>query len=1018
MSIGDSTATQRLNETFIQILEEFSDLMSKKGEPMRALAYKKGAERLMMYPTDIITVDQLKTSPIELTVGLGKKILEKLEEYMTTGTIVALEKERANPMVVLTNVYGIGPAKAKDLIGNGITTIEQLRSNGQCNLNETQLQGVKYYDDILKRIPREEIEVYKTLLATIFESVTSTGSRFEIVGSYRRGAATSGDIDIIVTNDDNIKKNFSDFTQALHDKGLIKVFLTEGKTKCLTVMQLPGENQLARRVDFMYAPRVEYAFAVLYFTGSKYFNVAMREHAVKMGFTLNEHGFCIQENKVKGERVKGEFQTERSIFKFIGMKYIEAVDRKGVRFIQLEDPVPTPNQEPIQEPIQEPNPVKDPMPIQEPVVGMYNLKRRKTLKRKSTPSPDKLIKDFQVKGISILKSIQHSDLEKMLTLADSVYHDNQTPLMTDSEYDILKDFLAQISPGNAAVISVGTSVKKNKVTLPYDMPSMDKIKPDTGALEKWKSTYNGPYVISGKADGVSGLYSTENGEKRLYTRGNGKEGGDISHIIPFLNLPDIKNITIRGEFMIEKKVFNAKYKKIYANPRNLVAGIINREKKIDHSIYADVHFVAYEVITPQIKPSDQMSYLQRIGVDTILFKTMDLISNETLSELLIDWRESFKYELDGIIVSNDKIYTRESGNPEHSFAFKMVLSEQVAEAKVVDVLWAPSRHGYLKPRIQIEPVVLGGTTITYATAFNADFVEKNKLGIGAIVQLVRSGDVIPHILAVVSPATISKMPDIPYVWNESHVDVMVIDPNDDKTVQLQCIVFFFKELKVDLLGEGNVARIVDAGYNTISKVLHMTMDDFIKVDGFKDKSATKVFESIKDKITNASLVDIIAAANVFGRGIGKRRVQPIIDSFPHIITSSDSSGEKIKLVESVAGMASKTATLFVKHIPTLLQFLEETKLLHKLVLPKKVHVEQNTTNPFYGKNVVMTGSREKAIVSYLLNNGAKIVSGVNGKTYLIIKKDDNYSSSSVTNGESKNITITTVDAFITDFINK
>ena len=100
-----------------------------------------------------------------------------------------------------------------------------------------------------------------------------------------------------------------------------------------------------------------------------------------------------------------------------------------------------------------------------------------------------------------------------------------------------------------------------------------------------------------------------------------------------------------------------------------------------------------------------------------------------------------------------------SGFKDHGFAFKMVLSDQLAEAKVVNVLWSPSKDGYLKPRIQIEPVVLGGAKIEYATAFNAAFVEDNKLGIGALVKLVRSGDVIPHIMAVVEPADKAKMPD-------------------------------------------------------------------------------------------------------------------------------------------------------------------------------------------------------------------------------------------------------------------
>ena len=1033
-SAPSTSAPKRLNEEFIGLMEEFSNLMTKKGEPMRAMAYQKAAERLMLFPDDITSVDQLKKAPAELKAGLGKTILTKLEEYMATGAIAALNRERADPLIALTQVYGIGPAKAKELIALGITSVEQLKAYHAKNLklNDKQLEGLKYYDDILKRIPRAEIENYKSILTPIFDDVAPAGSKFEIVGSYRRGAATSGDIDIIITNENNDKKAFTDFMKKLKADDLIKVFLTEGKTKSLTVMQLPGEG--ARRVDFMYTPPRDYAFAVLYFTGSKYFNVAMREQALRKGFTLSEHGLYTQVGKIKGDRVENEFPDEQSIFKFLGIKYKEPKDRKGVRSIELvgSEPEPQPTPTPKRKPpvlnvaaIPSSTATKKrkapklnvallPTVAENPTSSPVAVAKNKTLKKKSSQPACDLIKEFQTKGISVLKTQTDDALASMLTAADSAYHCDQQPLMTDTEYDILKEHLAERDSTNPAVTAVGTSVKKNKVTLPYEMPSMDKIKPDTGALEKWKATYSGPYVVSGKADGVSGLYSTENEEKKLYTRGNGKQGGDISHIIPFLNLPDTPNMTIRGEFMIPKEVFKLKYSEEYANPRNFIAGVINREKNIDPKIYKDIHFVAYEVLVPELKPSEQMQYLEDIGVEVILYENRQDVTNEGLSELLVDWRDSYKYEIDGVIVTDDKIYPRGSGNPEHAFAFKMVLSEQVAEAKVVDVLWAPSCHGYLKPRIQIEPVVLGGTTITYATAFNGEFVETNKLGIGAVVQLVRSGDVIPHILAVITPATKAKMPDVPYKWNETHVDVMVLDPKANEAVQLQCIIQFFKDLKVDHLGEGNARRIVEAGFNTIAKVIHMTKDDFLTVEGFKEKSATKVHDSIRDKLAQASLAQVIGASHIFGRGIGKKRVQPILDAYPDILTSEATPAEKIAMVKSVEGMADKTATIFVQHIPELMEFLKEADLMDKL---KPVEKKQyDTSNPLYGKNIVMTGSRDPDIVKYLADVGAKVAGSVTKKTNLLIKKDDYYTSSSVDAAEKENIPIITVQKFKESFM--
>jgi hypothetical protein len=184
----------------------------------------------------------------------------------------------------------------------------------------------------------------------------------------------------------------------------------------------------------------------------------------------------------------------------------------------------------------------------------------------------------------------------------------------------------------------------------------------------------------------------------------------------------------------------------------LVAGIVNRNS-VDKEKVADLHFVAYEVIQPTLKPSLQMEKLVESGFETVLHRVEPDISNEMLSELLIDWRMNYVYEIDGVIVSDDKVYPRKaSGNPDHSFAFKMVLSDQIAEAKVVNVLWTPSKDGYLKPRVQIEPVHLGGVTITYATGFNGAFIQENKIGVGAVIQIIRSGDVIPYIRGVTVPA--------------------------------------------------------------------------------------------------------------------------------------------------------------------------------------------------------------------------------------------------------------------------
>ena len=204
----------------MDILSELADIMQRQGEPFKARAYQQAQETVMTYPGDITGVAQLKGLK-----GIGKTIESKLEEYVTTGTLRILERERLNPLNVLTRIYGVGPKKAKELIDKGITSIADLKEREKENLlNDTQKIGIKYFDAIETRIPRSEIDEYKKVLEKTFATSTPPGSSFEIVGSYRRGALTSGDIDMIITNKDNDISAYAKFLdQLIKDKVVIEV---------------------------------------------------------------------------------------------------------------------------------------------------------------------------------------------------------------------------------------------------------------------------------------------------------------------------------------------------------------------------------------------------------------------------------------------------------------------------------------------------------------------------------------------------------------------------------------------------------------------------------------------------------------------------------------------------------------------------------------------------------------------------------------------------------------------------
>jgi NAD-dependent DNA ligase len=994
-----SDTSGRLNEKFIELMEKLADIMLKQGEPFRARAYQKAQETMMAYPGDIMSPNDLKGKP-----GIGETIMDKLNEYVETGTLKILEREKSNPVNILAEVYGIGPKKAKELVDNGITSIAELREN-QHLLNDIQKVGLHYYEDILKRIPRDEIEDYKTYFEKALPQVS--GAKMEIVGSYRRGAQSSGDIDVIITS--SSPQVFTKFVDNLLKEKIILHILSRGPTKCLVVAKIPSSDS-ARRVDFLYTNPEEFPFAILYFTGSKIFNTVMRHVALEKGYTMNEHGIYKMEAKKKGEKANHTFNSEEDIFDFLGLEYKSPFERADGRAIVVKTSAKKPALI-----IEESDSESEEYVLPAKKSAMKPATKKMMILKDDIDETYKsmlmVAEDFKKKGISVLDELNEKQLADLLREANKAYY-NEEPFFTDNQYDIVKEYVEAKYPSNKIIHEIGAPVERNKVTLPYPMGSMDKIKPDTSALANWTAKFTGSYVLSCKLDGVSGLYTTEGKEPKLYTRGDGRVGQDISHLIPFLRLPKTRGIVIRGEFIIPRALFETKYKDTFANPRNMVAGIVNH-KTINEAI-KDLHFVAYELMKPIYKPSKQLEFLSTLDVEVVAYKTVNVLTNELLSQTLMNWRYNYAYEIDGVIVADDKVYQRKPGNPEHSFAFKMVLSDQVAEAKVVDVLWAPSKDGYLKPRVQIEPLNLGGVQITYATGFNGAFINDNKIGIGSVVELIRSGDVIPYIRKVIVPADEAKMPSVPFKWNDTHIDVMLEDIESDETVKEKNITGFFRGIGVEGLSSGNIKRIIEAGYDSVPKILRMEIPDFLEVHGFKEKTATKLYDGIREKIEGASLTSIMSASNMFGRGFSEKKIELIMDAYPTVLLSKESESQKISKISEIKGMAAKSAEAFVERIPDFINFIKEAGLVKKLAVSKKKELDQS--HPLFGKSIVMTGFRDAELINELKEIGAKIGSSVSSKTFVVLVKDKDEDTGKAFEARKLNVPLMTPEEFRTKYL--
>jgi NAD-dependent DNA ligase len=1083
-----------MNDTitnFIKLLNSLVTITKNQGEHFKSVAYTKAINELQKYlkssevSTEVLSSNDLKKLKLP---NIGKTILEKYEEFLKTGTLEVVEREKANPVNIFANIYGIGPIKAKELVTKkNIVTLEQLRAqqnNIQENklplLNSKQQIGLKYYEDLLKRIPRTEIEEFKELLTQNFSetlienSETQENNNFEIVGSFRRNKSDSGDIDLIITSYNNNKSIFENFIKKLVAKHIVVELLSNGETKCLTIGKLLKDNAIPRRIDFLYALPQEYAFSILYFTGSKEFNTSMRQHALNVDLTLNEHGFhkmtTSNSQRSKEEKINKLFKSEKDIFDFLCMEYKEPHERIDGDSVVLtlpideiktkilnyqEEPEPEIQEPEIQEPepeehkpeIQEPEPeepkpeepkIQEPEPeehkpeepeepkIQEPpenktlIIEPQEQKKKKseTLKSQRTEPSQKPkvhtlkkhtkkitndalqnIEKLKAQGITSLAILSVEELTHMLTEAINNYYSSEfkeNTLLTDNEYDILREYILAKDPTNKVALEQHTQVKLDhtKVKLPYEMWSMDKIKPDTSALDKFKQTYKGPYVISAKLDGVSALYSTENDQANLYTRGDGKYGQLINHLIPYLKLPTEKNITLRGELMIKEDLFKMKYKGQFSNSRNFISGLVNRKTltHLEEQILEDIDFVTYEVLMPQnLTPSQQYNKAVELNTITVLniqSINADELTNDYLSSKLLEYRTSYLYSIDGIICIDDNIYPRVSKNPDHAFAFKMVLTDQEIEAKVVDVLWTVSSNGLIKPRVQFEPVTIGGVSITYATGFNAKFIKDNNIGLGALVKLIRSGDVIPYIAEVLVPAQAPLMPnstEYEYIWNATNIDIILVHNKTDPRVIEKTIIKFFKDLEVEGLGDKNVKKILASGANTIEKIINASIEDLMKVEGFKQKMASKIHSSIKTQVKKASVAQLASASNIFGQGFAEKTISTILEAYPTILTSDLTDEEKVAQIKAIKGFADKTAIKFVKAIPEFNNFMEKIRPLQeeelKEITTKENELKEITTKENELKEVEENELKEEDQQSNSLKNKVLVLSDFDKSVY-------------------------------------
>jgi DNA ligase (NAD+) len=624
--------------------------------------------------------------------------------------------------------------------------------------------------------------------------------------------------------------------------------------------------------------------------------------------------------------------------------------------------------------------------------------------------------------IEYISNLSIQELEDVIKYSADKYYNTGVSVISDSIYDMLIDYLKNKSPKSKVLTTIGAKVKNSsrKVKLDYWLGSMDKIKPPSNQLSIWLDKYKPPYNLSDKLDGISALLVYRNNKKiNMYTRGTATEGLDITNLIKYLDLPNydtvnkyckkynINTITphdhdqrsgengsnndnliaFRGELIINDEIFNKKWSTTFKNGRNAVAGLVN-SKTINPDFAADVELVLYEVVDPFYPILDQFKIIKKLGFNIVYNRTTtDILTFENLSEYLKERRTLSKYLIDGIIVTSvNNIERNVKGNPEYAFAFKDVLEDQMAQTKILSIEWNISKAGYIIPTLLLEPVSIGGVEIKRATGNNAKFIVDNKLGTGAVIEIIRSGDVIPKVTKVIKGVKVPELPkNIKWVWNDTNVDIILEDSKGNKNVLIKSIYFFFSTLDTKGLGERNIEKIVNSGLDNIIKIITAKPDDLLKVEGFKEKTVNNIINSIKSSLQDIPLYKLMAASGTLGYGLGQEKFKLVLNMYPDLLNNTWTKNEFIDKIILVNSWDEKTATLFVNNFKDFIKFYNSIKPFITLKVEKKIK-----KNWISGLTFVMSGFRDDELKNSIESFGGKVSTSVSKNTdYLIVKEQSN-----------------------------
>lgn len=594
-----------------------------------------------------------------------------------------------------------------------------------------------------------------------------------------------------------------------------------------------------------------------------------------------------------------------------------------------------------------------------------------------------------------------------------------TPEVSDDEFDALEEKLREVDPEHPVLQMVGApQAEASKVKHKTKMLSLGKVY-EYEELKKWAKNHE--IISMYKIDGVSCSLIYKSGELCLgKTRGDGLWGEDITNKVKWItSVPDFiaeqEEIEIRGEIFCRFPSFEKLKDKMQelglerpSNPRNIVAGLMGRKENIELASYLE--FQAFDVIGLDFdKELEKFEWQKKEKFNVPEVKIhQELKGIEERIEETRKFLSTGDYLVDGLVfVYNDISYQNELGETSHHPRYKMAFKFKgdAKATKIKTITWQISRNGVLTPVAEVEPIEISGAKISRVTLHNFGVVKSQNLKRGDIIEIVRSGEVIPKFLQVIklSPGKFEIPEKCPYCQKKIYEeDIRLFCRNKQcPGKKKEEILHFIRVMNIEDLSGKRLDLLIDAGLvKQTSDLFKLKVDDLLKLDKVQQKLAEKIALNI-DKCREVDLIKFLTSLGLAGGGesMCEKIVHSGHDTIEKVINIS------LDQLTEVEGFGEKSASDFLNSLLEKKDFIEEI-----LSTGVKITLAEKKETKISGKKFCITGplSRKRSEIEEMIRGGGGVNTGsVSKNTDFLVTNEDESSSSKFQKAKKLGVTIIT-----------